>query len=485
MVSRGGRYAVPKEKTMKAVKGKRIAAAVVDSALLFVGLVAALAVRGAGKEFGDYYRWSVEVLTIVELCFFGLFLLIEVISAFKISDSTYHTVLLSFSLLVFHLTNPDFVRFLFGEQSAALLAADILHFLFFELSVLAVFHFWNYTYKIDCSARLMWIAGGFALLCFAAYIPLCFFDAEIAAVILFLLGIAAALVLLYRRFPWGQANANFYATEALFYSLVGCVVTCGICDALDFVPYGVASFQELPVIVVFLAIYSAFAMRTDRAALQASEYKLRYEQVKTRALKEQIKPHFIFNVLAAIQSLYRVSLDGGDRAVALLSKHLRTNIEAADTDFIPFEKELDNVQVLVDLENMRLEKKVNVVYDVDCTDFEVPILSLQPYVENAVKYSRVNEKEDGYIRISTRRTEEGVLLSVSDNGVGFDPNAVSPSSCGIRNASERFSMLMGVAPAIESAPGKGVTVSVLIKDRPSPSGEEKQKGRKKHENHHR
>ncbi len=467
-------------------KRKRIAAAVVDGVLLLGGLAAALAVRASGTVFGDYYLWSIEFLTIVELCFFGLFLLIEVISAFMISDSTYHTVLLSVSLLCFHLTNPDFTVFLFGPaESAVFRAADILHFLFFGLSVLSLFHFWNYTYQIGYPPRTLLLESGFTAVCLAAYIGLSFVDAEIAAAALFLLGVAAALVLLYRRFPWERANANFYATEALFYSLIGCVLICGVCDALDYVPSGFVSFQELPVIIVFLAIYSAFAMRTDRAALKASEYKLRYEQVKARALKEQIKPHFVFNVLAAIQSLYRVDPDEGDRAVALLSKHLRTNIEAADTDFIPFEKELDNVQVLVELENMRLEKKVNILYDVDCTDFEVPILSLQPYVENAVKYSRVNEKEDGYIRISTRRTEEGVLLSVSDNGVGFDPNAVGPSSCGIRNASERFAMLTGVSPSIESSPGKGVTVSVLIRSRTAPEGGEKQRGRRKHENHHR
>ena len=129
---------------------------------------------------------------------------------------------------------------------------------------------------------------------------------------------------------------------------------------------------------------------------------------------------------------------------------------------LAFEKELDNIQVFVSLENLRREKPFKVIFDIDCTDFDIPVLSLQPYVENAIKYSKVNEKEDGYIRISSSEADGKVLLEISDNGVGFDLGAIRPSSCGIKNSRERFLLLIGTEPEIRSAPGRGTEVIIRL-----------------------
>lgn len=447
----------------------RVFSGVADGALLLAGCIAAIATNAAGATYSAFYLQSVEILSIIEVCFFALFVIIEIVSAFTISDSTWHTAFVALALLGFHLTGADFLRTMFGaEQSIFSQIGDILRFFFFEGAAIALFLFWNYTYGLGIPRRVLFLGAGWALIALAAYASLYFFGYRMIGFGISVAGLIAATAYLYRRMGARQTDKTFIASEALFYALAGSAITAEACVLQNRSPIGFTAFHAIPLVLVFLSVYAAFAMRTDREALKASEYKLQYERIKARALKEQIKPHFIFNVLAAIQSLYRNNVDDGDRAVTLLARHLRTNIEASDTDFIPFEKELDNVQVLVDLENMRLGKKVNIIYDIDCTDFEIPVLSLQPYIENAIKYSRVNEKEDGFICISTRREEEGILVAVTDNGVGFDPSAVSASSCGIRNSSERFSMLMGVTPEIESEPGRGTSVRIFIKNSTPP-----------------
>lgn len=450
---------------MSTASKKWIIAAVADLLLLSAGCVVAFSLWAADVHPNEYYLWSADVLAIVDLCFFGLFVIIEIISFYKISDSTWHTIFIAVSLLLHHLTGIDFMHVLFDETETLLTQlAEPLHFLFYELSAASVLCFWNYTYRLSASRRTVLLFSVWGAVCFAGYIPLCLIGLGIIPYALFTLSLAGMIVVVYRRVGMRErVDAAFYTTQALYCSLAGSELAVNACAAAGFLPYGVPSFQAIPSILAFLSVYAAFAMRTDRAALRASEYKLRYERMKARALKEQIKPHFVFNTLAAIQSLYRVSPSDGDRAVTLLSQHLRTNIEATDTDFIPFERELDNVQVLVDLENMRLGKQVKIVYDIDCVDFRVPVLSLQPYIENAIKYSKVNEKEDGFIRISTRLSGEDVLLSVTDNGVGFDLHSVKRTSCGIRNSSERFSMLMGVTPHIKTSPGGGTSVIIQIK----------------------
>ncbi len=455
---------------MKTQRKMRIFASVFDCLFLLAGSIAAVAFGAAGTGVGERFLWASEVLAIAEMCFFGLFVVIETISMFKISDSTYHTVLIAVFLLCFHFTGYDFLRIIFDEGSILVRTlGPVFHFAFFCLTAIALLFFWDHTFALKIPRALFLYAVLSALVALALYAILFSYGLQTIAFALFLLLLGVGVFLVLRRMDSAlRCDKTFIVSEAFLYALAGSQLTSEICRALHYSESGVLCFHAIPIILVFLSIYAAFAMRTDREALKASEYKLQYERIKARALKEQIKPHFIFNTLAAIQSLYRIGTKEGDRAVTLLSGHLRTNIEAADTDFIPFEKELDNVQVLVDLENMRLGNAFNIIYDIDYADFEVPILSLQPYIENAIKYSRVNEKEDGYILISTRLEGDNIILTVTDNGVGFDPAAVKPTSCGIRNSSERFSMLMGVTPEIESAPGKGTTVRICLKNSTPP-----------------
>ena len=216
-------------------------------------------------------------------------------------------------------------------------------------------------------------------------------------------------------------------------------------------------------VLVYAVIYIYFIAGLDKRALKANRYKLQYETVKSQALRAQIKPHFVFNVLSSIKSLYRKDLESGDRAINLFSRHLRANVEALNVDFVPFEKELDNIQIYLALENFRQDKPFNVIFDIDCSDFDIPVLSLQPYIENAIKYSKVNQKEDGYIRISSSEADGEVLLEISDNGVGFDTGAIKPVSCGLRNARERFLLLVGAEPRIRSVPGKGTDITIRMK----------------------
>lgn len=442
-----------------------VQAEIIDVFLLFAGCVIAVIIGAAGIVPNEYYIYSVGVGCIIELCFYVVIVLVEIISVFKISDSTWHTLFIAASLLVYHLTGVDMTRFIgnFGAEWYVKIA-DAFNFLSFCLAVCALINFWNYTFKTNLPRKFVVSVIVAAIVCPSVYVAVDFFGLGIIAYCLFMAAITPTFVYIYNKIhSEGNNNSMFIATKAVFFTLAGAALTTNVCTAFSFPANGFPVFQELPVIIVFLSIYAAFAMRTDREALKASEYRLQYERVKSQALREQIKPHFIFNTLAAIQSLYHEDVEEGDRAINLFSRHLRTNIEASNTDFIPFDKELDNIQVYIDLENMRLSDNIEVIFDIDYTDFSVPMLSLQPYIENAIKHSHINEREDGFIRISSQLTDDGIEVEIADNGVGFDTNSIPSSSCGIRNSSERFYLLMGVTPEIISAPDMGTTVKIKFK----------------------
>jgi LytS/YehU family sensor histidine kinase len=221
-----------------------------------------------------------------------------------------------------------------------------------------------------------------------------------------------------------------------------------------------------------VGVYISFIIRTSREACKASEYKLQMETLKTRVLREQINPHFIFNSLTAVKSQYHQNIEKGDFAMNLFSNHLRTNVEAIDKDLIPFEHELDNINNYVQLQNLKYPKPFNIVYDIACVNFLVPILSLQVFVENAIKYSKVNTKDDGYIEISSYEDGDEIILEISDNGAGFDINSIKDASYGIKNARERFELLMNSKIDIYSRNGEGTKVKIHIDKKYKLDGEE-------------
>jgi len=136
----------------------------------------------------------------------------------------------------------------------------------------------------------------------------------------------------------------------------------------------------------------------------------------------QIRPHFLFNSLTAIQELCLIDPETASEAMGEFSHYLRGNIDSLSINKpVPFEKELHHVKMYLSLEKRRFSKKLNVVYDVLTSDFFLPALTLQPVVENAVRHGVVKRNEGGTVTIRSEKTETGIIITVTDDGAGFDP----------------------------------------------------------------
>ena len=98
--------------------------------------------------------------------------------------------------------------------------------------------------------------------------------------------------------------------------------------------------------------------------------------------------------------------------------------------------------------------------DIGDFEFDLPMLCLQPFVENAFKYSKVEDKENGYIQIKTYKDKKNYNVLISDNGIGFDKSKIKPNSVGIKNAKERLELISKAKVKIESKIGKGTNVIV-------------------------
>ncbi|MFN8436527.1 MAG: histidine kinase [Cytophagales bacterium] len=153
------------------------------------------------------------------------------------------------------------------------------------------------------------------------------------------------------------------------------------------------------------------------ATKQLSEYKL-------VALRAVMNPHFIFNVLNSIQ--YFIASNDKEQALtylSLFSKLIRKTLENSLKSKITLNEEITMLKYYIDLENLRLENRFEVDYDIDDSlledEVEIPTLILQPYVENSIIHGLIH-KTDGIGKLSLKIVDKGDYIEciIEDNGVG-------------------------------------------------------------------
>ena len=190
---------------------------------------------------------------------------------------------------------------------------------------------------------------------------------------------------------------------------------------------------------------------------------------RMQIMLSQIQPHFLYNTLSAIQYLCEHDPKAAGATTEKFSRYLQGNMSALKDDGeIPFTQELEHTKIYLDIEKVRFEDGLCVVYDISCTDFSLPTLTLQPIVENAVRHGvRGKRKSVGTVRIGTQEYPDRYEITVADDGPGFDPNAPVMADdgrehIGIANVQKRLEQISGGTLRIHSILGKGTVVTIEI-----------------------
>ena len=188
---------------------------------------------------------------------------------------------------------------------------------------------------------------------------------------------------------------------------------------------------------------------------------------RTQLMLSQIKPHFLHNALTVIVGLCDIDPQRAKQATLKFARYLRGNMDTLEeTGPIPFEKELAHTKLYLEIEQLRFGDALQVRYDITCTDFQLPALTLEPLVENAVRHGvRENPEGKGSVSIATLETPDHYEIIVVDDGPGFDPNMVPADGekhIGIANVRERLMQVSSGSVEFDSAPGKGTTARIMI-----------------------
>lgn len=203
---------------------------------------------------------------------------------------------------------------------------------------------------------------------------------------------------------------------------------------------------------------------------QAREYRIqeqKNEQMKVDLMLSQIQPHFLFNALYVIQEICRIDPETAYQAVGEFSQYLRHNMDSININVpIPFSKELEHTKHYVQLQQLRFGSALDVRYELACTQFRLPTLTLQPIVENAIRYG-IRQKKDGKgtVIVSTEEKGDAYEICVTDNGPGFVPDDIPKDGfahVGLKNVRERLQRVSGGSLVIDSQIGKGTKVTISL-----------------------
>lgn len=207
--------------------------------------------------------------------------------------------------------------------------------------------------------------------------------------------------------------------------------------------------------------------------LEAAALARSLAEARLSALRTQLQPHFIFNVLNAIAALLHTDILMADRMLTRFAALLRFVLQAGGTDEHTLRDESEVLRRYLELMELRFAGRLEVEWNIDrgLLDVRVPWMVLQPVVENAIEHGMGDQPETVHVRLSATAEGDTLLLTVDDDGVGLDNPArratpLEPlrSGVGIANTRERLFQLYGnrASLMLDGRPGGGTRAAVRI-----------------------
>lgn len=205
---------------------------------------------------------------------------------------------------------------------------------------------------------------------------------------------------------------------------------------------------------VWAALYVAFGYANEMRAVErrANHFRIEAQAAQLRALHYQVNPHFLFNTLNSLSTLVmRGSKSEAETMIMNLSSFLRSSLAVDPEQLVSLDEEIALQRLYLDIEQVRfpdrLQVEVNMPYELE--NARVPVLILQPIIENAIKYGVAPSKGRIAIRL-TASSEHGMLVLCIENDT--DPKAPLPSAgtgLGLGNVRERLLTRYGPAAGCE------------------------------------
>lgn len=217
--------------------------------------------------------------------------------------------------------------------------------------------------------------------------------------------------------------------------------------------------------------FDAMVLRLEMLINEVYDSRLKEKEYEMKALQAQINPHFLYNTLSLI-NWKAIEADAVDisKITLALSSFYRTSLNKGK-NVMSIKDEIDNMRSYLTIQQMMHDGDFDAVVDIEdgILQYNTLNLILQPLIENAIDHGiDLNTGVRGVITITGRGTEDEIILTVEDNGVGMTKEQADKiitkdsKGYGVRNVNERIKLYYGeqYELKIESEIGKGTKVIV-------------------------
>lgn len=296
----------------------------------------------------------------------------------------------------------------------------------------------------------------------------------------YVFGIAAILLVIVSQFTnlYDYFNADYFYHRNRLYPISMLVLVAGmitdLCLMIRFrknmrrkIFLSMLSYVILPIaagiglmflygislvsIAISISLTFLFMMEIMEQGRELILKKEQMDDLQTEILLSQIRPHFVYNTLTIIKHLCKKDPQTAAETIDEFARYLRGNLDSlTGSKKILFSQEFNHVKSYLAIEQKRFGKRIQVDYDIQEADFFVPVLTLQPIVENAVKHGIMSREQGGTIRISTGRYDTGYWIAVEDDGVGYLPQTKKETKnrdqivhAGLSNVTRRVESMCG------------------------------------------
>lgn len=227
-------------------------------------------------------------------------------------------------------------------------------------------------------------------------------------------------------------------------------------------PFNLLVYGVIVAISHAIEYYRKYHART----VQTLELEKHLTEARLQSLLRQLKPHFLFNTLNGIASLMHTDVDAADKMLVRLSDLLRLTMTQTGRPLVALKDELAFLDRYLGIESIRFRDRLTTRFEIapGLEGVQIPNLILQPLVENAIRHGIEPHARAGVIRICAWRSEQRVVLEVSDTGAGLPPGGPTREGIGVSNTRSRLRELYGDEHSftLENRPEGGLSARIEI-----------------------
>jgi hypothetical protein len=218
-------------------------------------------------------------------------------------------------------------------------------------------------------------------------------------------------------------------------------------------------------IVVAAHAYTYF-VRGQRQEIEQLELRQSLAQSELQALRAQLHPHFLFNTLQGVSTLINTDREAAQLMLHTLADLLRTVLKHGSADLVTFREELAFAKAYLDLEQMRLGKRLDVRWEIapETGGTLIPQLLLQPLIENAVVHGVAHSRSGGWIELQARVQDGRLHVRIANSLAGLTP---SGSGVGLANTRARLRYLYADDARFEFQRSESTATAAAVLDLPA------------------